>query len=97
MNDFIAGASTLGYAVVAMFFLRFWRQTADRLFAIFSAAFWLLAAGRLVVSAIQVNEEHVHYLYLFRLVAYVLIIYAIIDKNRARPGMRAAPSSNPGS
>lgn len=84
MNEFIAGASSMGYAVVATFFLRFWRQTTDRLFAIFSAAFWLLALGRLVVSAVQVAEDNVHYLYLFRLFAYVLIIYAIIDKNRAR-------------
>ncbi len=84
MNEFIAGASTLGYAVVAMFFLRFWRQTSDRLFAIFAAAFWLLALGRVAVSAVQVAEDNVHYLYLLRLSAYVLIIYAIIDKNRAR-------------
>lgn len=84
VNEFIAGASTMGYVVVAMFFLRFWRQTADRLFAIFSAAFWLLAAGRLVVSAVQVADDNVHYLYLLRLCAYVLIIYAIIDKNRGR-------------
>ncbi|AKT37456.1 DUF5985 family protein [Chondromyces crocatus] len=87
MNEYISGASTLGYAVVAMFFLRFWRQTNDRLFFIFSAAFWLLALGRIAVHAVQVADDHLHYLYLLRLLAYVLILYAIIDKNR-RPSAR---------
>ncbi|EYF03357.1 DUF5985 family protein [Chondromyces apiculatus] len=88
MNEYIAGASTLGYAVVAMFFLRFWRQTSDRLFAIFSASFWLLCIGRITVHAVRVADDHLHYLYLFRLLAYVLILYAIIDKNRAKPSAR---------
>lgn len=84
MNEFIAGATTLGNLVVAMIFLRFWRKTADRLFAIFSASFCILALGRLVVAVVQVDDDYMHYLYSIRLIAYVLIIYAIADKNRAR-------------
>lgn len=93
MNDFIAGAMALGFGVIATFFLRFWRQTADRLFFIFAAAFGLMAVGRLAASLVQVDEDHTHYLYLFRLLAHVLILYAIVDKNRVRS---AAPIASEG-
>ena len=35
--------------VVALFFLRFWRETRDRLFVIFAAAFALLGITRLAL------------------------------------------------
>lgn len=93
MNDFIAGATALGFGVIATFFLRFWRQTADRLFAVFAAAFGLMAVGRLVSSLVHVDADHTHFLYLFRLTAHVLILFAIIDKNRARG---ATPTASAG-
>ena len=42
MEQFIMGAIAMASAVVALFFLRFWRETGDRLFAIFASAFVLL-------------------------------------------------------
>ena len=41
MIEYLAGAVTLGFAVAALFFLRFWRRTGDRLFMAFAAAFAL--------------------------------------------------------
>ncbi len=82
MSDFMQGALMMGNAVVALFFLRLWRKTRDRLLAIFSIAFWLMMLLRLVNVIVDVPSEHVHYLYMLRLLAYALIIYAIIDKNR---------------
>ena len=76
---FLSGALTMGYAVASMFFLRFWRQSRDRLFGWFAAAFALLAVQRVVLSL----AEPVEALYLIRLAAFALIIVAIIDKNRA--------------
>src|SRR5688572_13722616 len=43
MSTFVAGLLVMGYAVAALFFLRFRRETRDRLFAFFAAAFALLA------------------------------------------------------
>ena len=82
MEEFIMGAIFMASLVVALFFLRFWRETGDRLFAIFSAAFVLLAFTRmgLALSSAQA-EGHTHW-YWFRLAAFVLILVAIIDKNR---------------
>jgi hypothetical protein len=78
MSTFLSGALTMAYAVAGLFFLRFWRDSRDRLFAFFSAAFWILAAQRAVVTLCNVGET----IYLLRALAFVLIIIAIVDKNR---------------
>jgi hypothetical protein len=78
----ISGAIAMGYAIAGLFFLRFWRETGDRLFVTFTVAFWLLGAQRLalVINA-QTDENHTA-LYLVRLFAFLLIFAAILDKNR---------------
>jgi hypothetical protein len=85
MDQFIMGASAMASAAAGLFFLRFWRETRDRLFLIFALAFWLLGLSRLGLSWTgEVNETHT-FLYVVRLLAFVLILVAIIDKNRS-PG-----------
>src|SRR4051794_18437770 len=37
MADFLLGANTVVFAAIALFFLRFWRQTRDPLFRLFAA------------------------------------------------------------
>ena len=69
---------------VAVCFLRFWRQTADRLFLLFALAFALFGANTLLLAAINPAHESRHLIYLIRLAAFLVIILAIIDKNRAR-------------
>ena len=87
MIDFLAGAVTLGYGVAAVFFLRFWRKTGDRLFAIFALAFWILGVHWIVLAWTGKQDEVNVALYAIRLVAFLLILIAIIDKNRsARAG-----------
>jgi hypothetical protein len=93
MNNFISGALALGYVVSGLFFLRFYRNTKDRLFAIFSFSFWLMAVHRVVVALASVDKEDLPYVYLLRLIAYLLIIFAIVDKNRAKaPVSGGAPT-----
>jgi len=78
----MSGALTMGYFVAGLYFLRFWRDTRDRLFGIFAAAFWLLAAQRAALAlTVDPTGEQV-LLYSVRLLAFVLILAAIIDKNR---------------
>ena len=73
----------MGYGVAGLFFLRFWRETRDRLFAIFAGAFWILGLQRLalVFSGNMVEDDTG--LYLVRLFAFLLILGAIVDKNRS--------------
>ena len=79
----VSGALTLAYAVVALFFLKFHRRTRDRLFAHFALAFLLLAVQRLVLSLAGEWTEDSIWLYGTRLLAFVTIIVAIVDKNRS--------------
>jgi hypothetical protein len=88
LNLLISGAICMGYAVAGLFFLRFWHDTRDRLFLIFAWAFWILGVQRLaLVLTRDMLETHTG-LYLVRLAAFLLILYAIVDKNRKR-GERA--------
>jgi hypothetical protein len=81
MNQLMSGAMVLAYVLAGVFFLRFWRTTRDRLFMIFAIAFWILAAQRLALAMTTEVFEDVTYLYVVRLIAFVLILGAIIDKN----------------
>ena len=81
----ISGAIVMGYAVAGLFFLRFWRETRDRLFLIFCCAFWMLGLQRLALVLRRDMVEDQTELYLVRLFAFLLILWAIADKNRSAP------------
>ena len=74
----------MGFVVSGLFFFRFWRQSRDRLFLIFAMAFLVMAVERVILARTAPQAEYYAYVYLVRLAAFVLIILAIIDKNRAR-------------
>ncbi len=79
--DFLSGALTLGFFVAAAFFLRFWRRTHDRLFLAFAAAFVLLGLNQALAAFLGAGDELTPYTYVLRVFGFVLILYAIIDKN----------------
>ena len=82
MRDFVSGALGACYLVAALFFLRFWRQSHDRLFAGFALAFVLLALQRVGLALAVRYELQTEWAYVMRLGAFVIILWAIIDKNR---------------
>ncbi len=86
MSDFLSGAQATGLAVCALFFLRFYRQTRDRLFLFFALAFSILSANRAALALVAAPDEVRAHFYLLRLIAFVLILAAIADKNRSRRG-----------
>ena len=79
--DFLAGAVTLGFVVAAAFFLRFWRRTSDRLFLAFGAAFVLLALNQVLATFLGAGAELTPYTYILRVLGFLLILFAIVDKN----------------
>jgi len=81
--DFLSGAITLGFLVAGLFFLKFWRRTGDGLFLAFAMAFALLGAGQAIQALANIPEEERSYIFLIRLVAFTIILIAIIRKNRA--------------
>ncbi len=82
MNPILGGALTLACALASLFFLRFWRDSRDRLFLFFSFAFVAMAANWLVLARAPHLPETAAGAFLPRLVAFLLIIAGIIDKNR---------------
>jgi len=77
--DFLHGAITLASATIGLFFLRYWRSSGDRLFVMFSGAFWLLSLHWLLSSVMPHLLTQAHAL---RFVAFALIALAVLDKNR---------------
>ena len=82
LKVFLNGATVMGSVACALFFLRFWRQSRDRLFAFFALAFLALAANWALLTLSNATDETRHYIYLLRLAAFLLIILGIWDKNR---------------
>lgn len=82
INQAISGAILLGNWAIGLYFLRFRRRSGDRFFAFFGWAFWLLAVERILLLTVGRNDELKPYIYSVRLIAFLLILCAIYDKNR---------------
>ena len=83
-NEFLFGAIFMGCIMASLFFLRFWKRSGDSLFLLFALAFALLGAERVVLSFLSPKDELKPYVYVIRLAAYLLIIAAVVNKNRPR-------------
>ena len=82
MIQFLWGALTMACSIAALFFLKFWARTRDRLFAAFAAAFAVMAVNWAVLALNTPSDEARHYVYAIRLAAFGLIVAGVVDKNR---------------
>jgi uncharacterized membrane protein HdeD (DUF308 family) len=82
MNEVLLGAIGMASLVAGLLFARFWRTTRDRFFLFFAASFGVEGVNRFLMGARRETTEAEPIYYLIRLVAFVLILVAIIDKNR---------------
>jgi hypothetical protein len=68
----------------AVAFASTWRRVGDRFFLLFSLAFALLCVERIaLLGARELSEATSPFAYVVRLIAFAIIIVAIVDKNRA--------------
>jgi hypothetical protein len=80
---FLSGAAMMGAFACGLFFLRFWQKTLDRLFLIFSIAFFLMGLERIALTwRGEFGGEESVLIYLIRLASFLMILYGIWDKNR---------------
>ena len=84
VNDFLAGAIVMGFAVAALMFLKFWRRTREGLFLAFSGSFLLLGVTQGLLTLGDFRDEERSWLYLLRLAAFLLILFAMWWQNRRR-------------
>lgn len=83
MLHFSSGLITMGFLVITLFFFKFWRRTRDALFAAFSISFGLLAINQALTTLIDIARDERSYVYILRLLAFLIIIVAVIHKNSA--------------
>ncbi len=84
MVEFLSGAIMMGFAITALFFIRFYVRTRDSLFAIFAVSFTLLALERWMLFLTRYSQDESNaMIYLIRAFAFILITYGIVQKNRA--------------
>ena len=81
MPAFLNGVAVGASIIAGVLFLRYWRETSDRLFLWFALAFWMLASHWAATSLLNPAEEARHLFYLLRLAAFVLILIGIYEKN----------------
>ena len=82
MKQFGIAARQKGMSIISLIFIRFWKTTRDRFFLFFAAAFFIEAVRRVMLGVIPHSSEQEPLFYLIQLVAFLAIVYAIIDKNR---------------
>ena len=88
MIALLAGAVAMGSLLIALFFLRFWRTTGDRFFLYFALSFLIEGLHRIYAAVdLSAAEDSPHH-FLVRLLAYVLILWAILEKNWPRKKTR---------
>jgi len=81
LYDFLSGAVVLGFFVCGLFFLRYWHRTRDGLFLAFALAFGLMGLGQAILALGNIPTEERSQVYLLRLLAFAVIIFAIAKKN----------------
>ena len=83
-EDFLMGAIAMASWIAGLFFLRLWRESRDRLYALFACAFWLEALARTALLGVENPAEAYPTRYLLRLVAYGLILFLISARARCK-------------
>jgi len=87
LNNFLAGAIVMGFGVAAVMFLKFWKRTRELLFLAFAGSFLLLGVTQALLTLADFQDDARTRIYLLRLAAFLLILFAMAWQNRRRrPG-----------
>ena len=85
IEGFLLGVIVTASLTAAGFFWRFYRQTRDSLFFAFAAAFAIEGINRMAFLLVDKPSEGSPIIYMVRLVAFLLLLGAIVAKNRRVP------------
>ncbi|MBM0105495.1 hypothetical protein JM946_12085 [Steroidobacter sp. S1-65] len=85
IEGFFLGVIVTASLTAAGFFWRFYRQTRDTLFLAFAAAFAIEGINRIAFLMVDKPSEGSPVIYSVRLVAFLLLLGAIVAKNRETP------------
>lgn len=82
IDGFLLGVIATSSLAAGLYFLRFWRDTRDSLFLNFALAFLIEAGNRTAMLFFEHPSEASPWLYAVRCFAFLLIVAAIVQKNR---------------
>lgn len=83
VDIFLLGFITASSLAAVLFFLRFWKDTRDLLFAAFALFFLAQAASDTLVLGYSHPNEGSGWLFQFRLLSILVVLGAILWKNRS--------------
>jgi hypothetical protein len=89
IDGFLLGVISTASLTAGLFFLKFWRRTRDVLFLAFAISFFIEGLNRIAFLLLPRPSEGSPAIYFVRLVAFLIILTAILWKNY---GSRAAGS-----
>ncbi|HTZ03959.1 MAG TPA: DUF5985 family protein [Xanthobacteraceae bacterium] len=81
MTQFLYGMNTMGFLTAGLFFWRFWQKSSDSLFIAFALAFLLFALDQFFHAVGGAPATAVDWAFVFRLVGFGLLIFAVMRKN----------------
>lgn len=84
IEGFLLGIVVTASLACGTFFLKFWRRTKDPLFLAFGVAFIIEGINRIGFLMAEKPNDGRPIIYLIRLAAFLLILAAIVWKNRRR-------------
>ena len=85
LDIFLSGSIMSGSFVIGLFFFKFWNKFKDRLFLYFAISFWILTLTRLLTAIFDGSSKpRTTIFYVLRLIAFLIILFAIFDKNRQK-------------
>jgi hypothetical protein len=82
MANVLNGATAMSCLAVGLFFVRFWRESNDRLFLCLAVAFAVFAMNYAVLGFFPLADERRVYAFALRLVGFVAILAGLMWKNR---------------
>jgi hypothetical protein len=83
IEGFFLGIIVTASLTAAAYFFKFWKQTKDSLFLAFATAFFIEGLNRIGFLFVETPNEAGAAIYVVRLVAFLVILGAIVRKNRA--------------
>jgi uncharacterized membrane protein HdeD (DUF308 family) len=84
IEGFLLGVIATASIIASIFFLKFWRKTGDSFFLAFAASFFIEGLNRCGVLLLEKPNEGNPWVYVVRLLSFLLILVAILRKNYGR-------------
>ena len=82
LASFFDGGAAMACLASGLFFVRFWRESRDRLFVCLAVAFATFAINYTMLGMLPLADERRAYAFALRLIGFVAILVGVLVKDR---------------